>query len=493
MIFNSLEFLIFLPIVFILFWACPQRFRWIVLLLASYFFYMYWNWKLVFLILTTTVVSYVCAMLLERFNTNKKLKIAIVSISLTVCFGILLFFKYFNFFYEIFGDIYNAISQNTMTGIFTIILPVGISFYTFQTASYVIDVYKGTYKAEKHFGYYALFVTFFPQLVAGPIERPNDLLPQLRSDKKLSNINYTSAFRYMLIGFFKKIAIADVVGIFVNATYNDLSEATGLMVLISTVLFSIQIFCDFSGYCDIAIGCAKLFGIELTENFNEPYKSKSIKEFWNRWHITLSRWLRDYIYFPLGGSRVSKLRWALNIAVVFFISGLWHGANYTFLVWGLLHALFQIVGALTIGLRNKAWRAVHINPQGGAVSVLRVMGTFCLVTFAWIFFRANTIQDAFTAIGKLFTDYGGVGYWTATIKGLSLTVPFVIFMALAIPFMFALEPLKCVKGNSLIYKNVFSHTSLRNCTYVVIGFLTICSWVYLQASDIGSSFIYFQF
>ena len=312
MLFNSLEFLIFLPIVFLLYWILPQKFRWALLLVASYFFYMYWNWKLVFLILFTTVVSYSAGIFLEKFQDSKKIKISVLVISAVVCLGVLLFFKYFNFFYGIVWDIIRLCSDKEPAGYFSLILPVGISFYTFQTLSYVIDVYKSKIKAERHFGYYALFVCFFPQLVAGPIERPQDLIPQLKSDKSIKEVDYSGAFRIMLIGFFKKIAVADMIGIVVNATFNDISSANGLMVLISSVLFSFQILCDFSGYSDIAVGCSKLFGINLTENFKSPYSSKSIKEFWNRWHISLSQWLRDYIYFPLGGSRVKKWRWCLD-------------------------------------------------------------------------------------------------------------------------------------------------------------------------------------
>jgi len=497
MIFNSLEFLIFLPIVFLLYWVVPHRFRWIVLLIASYFFYMYWNWRLVFLIVFTTLVSYLCGILLEKYNANKKAKKLIVAFTLVSCIGVLIFFKYFNFLYEIFCDISEALSGKAPQGYFVILLPVGISFYTFQTASYVIDVYRGDFKAEKHLGYYALFVSFFPQLVAGPIERPGDLLPQLKSEKHLNDIDYSGAFRTMLVGFFKKIAVADVIGIFVNSVYGDISKANGLMVLIATVLFSFQIYCDFSGYSDIAVGCAKLFGANLTENFDSPYKSKSIKEFWNRWHLTLSRWLRDYIYFPLGGSRVPKWRWVLNILIVFFVSGLWHGANYTFIIWGLLHAVFQIIGKFTLGIRNKFWTKLHVSPDGRAVAVLRTVGTFALVSFSWIFFRADSLSDAFTAIAKLFGDYSfSGGYLKYTVSGLGLTVPTAIYVALSVPFMLALEPLKkldIASMRSRSYAAVYRCSAVRYVIYVLLAFVTVCAWIYLQASDIGSSFIYFQF
>lgn len=492
MLFNSLEFLIFLPIVFLLYWIIPHKFRWVLLLVASYFFYMYWNWKLVFLILFTTAVSYSAGLLLERFQDNKKIKITVLVLSAVVCLGVLLFFKYFNFFYDIVWDIIKLCSDKEPAGYFSLILPVGISFYTFQTLSYVIDIYKSKIKAERHFGYYALFVCFFPQLVAGPIERPQDLIPQLKSDKKIKEVDYSGAFRIMLIGFFKKIAVADMIGIAVNATFNDVNSANGLMVLISSVLFSFQILCDFAGYSDIAVGCAKLFGINLTENFKSPYSSKSIKEFWGRWHISLSHWLRDYIYFPLGGSRVKKWRWCLNILIVFFISGLWHGASYNFVIWGVLHGLFQIIGSLTLNLRNNLWTKCKVNPEGKIVTCLRVGVTFILVTFSWIFFRCGTVSESFTAIAKLFSDYQFTGeYFVNTWNNLQLTWYFAVYFVLAIVLMLNLEKFKSEQllGQSKVYKC----TWVRYLLYIIMGFAVIISWIYLQASDIGSSFIYFQF
>lgn len=491
MLFNSLEFLIFLPVVFILFWAVPKRFKWLVLLVASYFFYMYWNWKLVFLIVFTTVISYSCGLLLEKYSDKVKVKRAVVALTLISCIGILLFFKYFNFFFEIYRDIVKAFKGNSPNGFFSILLPVGISFYTFQTASYVIDVYKGDIKAERHFGYYALFVSFFPQLVAGPIERPNDLIPQLKAEKSIKKIDYISAFRIMLIGFFKKIAVADVIGIFVNAVYEDVASANGPMVIVATFLFAFQIFCDFSGYSDIAVGCAKLFGVNLTENFKKPYLSKNIKDFWNRWHISLSKWLRDYIYFPLGGSRVKKWRWAVNVLIVFFVSGLWHGASYNFVIWGILHGVFQIIGVLTLKYRNLAWAKMRVNPEGKAVTVLRVIGTFILVDFCWIFFRANTIGDAGLAIAKIFTDWS---FTKAAVDNGMKIFGFgafsIIYVILCIASLYGVDALKTVsESNSKILKS----GAVRYIIYIVMALCIICSWVYLQATDVGSSFIYFQF
>lgn len=491
MLFNSLEFLIFLPIVFILFWVFPKKYKWIVLLAASYVFYMWWNWKLVFLILFTTVISYVSGLLFKKFEDKIPIKRTILIVGLVLCFGVLLFFKYFSFLADVYFDIVAIFNGKTIHGYFDIMLPVGISFYTFQTASYVIDTYKGKIDSEKHFGYYALFVTFFPQLVAGPIERPENLIPQLKAEKHIKDIDYSGALRIMLIGFFKKIAVADMIGIAINNVYNDVSAANGFAVTIASLLFAVQIFCDFSGYTDIAIGCAKLFGVNLTENFNHPYSATSIKDFWNRWHITLSKWLRDYIYFPLGGNRCSKIKWIFNILVVFFISGLWHGANYTFIIWGLLHGAMQIIGVLTLKYRNMLWTRIKVNPEGRFVFALRVIGTFLLVDFCWIFFRANSIADASIAITKIFSDWQfNLEYFNAGIETLGLSWKYVAYVIPCIVVLPFLEKLKYIQIDT---SKIFNYFSVRYVSYFVLTMCVVCTWIYLQQSNIGSSFIYFQF
>ncbi len=495
MLFNSLEFLLFLPIVFLIFWSIPSRWRWIPLLIASYYFYMYWSPRLIFLILFTTVVSYACGILLERAGERLALRRLILAVTMISCLGVLIFFKYFNFLYEAFYDAAALLGGGSPAGYFSIILPVGISFYTFQTMSYVVDVYRSEIPAEKHFGYFALFVTFFPQLVAGPIERPDNLLPQLKMPHKLREIDYRGAFRLMLVGFFKKIAIADAIGIVVNATYNNVTEVNGLAALISVLLFSAQIYCDFSGYSDIAVGCAKLFGINLMENFHTPYAAGSIKEFWNRWHISLSSWLRDYIYFPIGGSRVRTARWIFNITLVFFVSGLWHGASYNFIIWGLLHAFFQIVGKFTLTPRNLVWTKFGVDPKGRLVSTLRRLGTFALVTLAWIFFRASTLSDAMIVLKKIFTDYTFTGEYLAnTVSALSLSLTAVLYGAFVLLMMLCLEKLKYPKQQ--FFTDKFSprtRSILRFCCYVAMLWCIVGVWILLQESNVGSSFIYFQF
>lgn len=333
MLFNSFAFAIFLPIVFIFYWGFPHKYRWILMLVASYYFYMSWNPKYVVLILFTTIVSYVAARLIEKEESKRKKKFILVGTAI-LCLGVLFFFKYFNFVSESITRLLSifAIQMNPIT--LKLLLPVGISFYTFQTLSYVIDVYRGDVPAEKHFGYYAVFISFFPQLVAGPIERTSNLLPQIKAKHEFNYDQATYGLKLMAWGYFKKIVIADTLSKYVSAVYDVPQNLTGFVLVLATLFFTLQIYCDFSGYSDIAIGTAKLLGINLMTNFKSPYFSQSIKEFWSRWHISLSTWFRDYIYIPLGGNRVGKIRHTMNLLITFLASGLWHGANWTFAVWG---------------------------------------------------------------------------------------------------------------------------------------------------------------
>lgn len=333
MIFNSIAFAIFLPIVFILYWILPHRFRWLLLLISSYYFYMSWNIKYVGLIFFTTLISYLCALMIEKTQSIKFKRFYMMT-SIIISIGILFLFKYFNFFSESVCNILNTFSIKLHPITLKLLLPVGISFYTFQTLSYVIDVYKGEVKAERHFGQYATFISFFPQLVAGPIERTKNLLPQIKSEHQFCYDKAVYGLRLMAWGFFKKILIADNLAIYVDKIYGNLSQYQGFSLIIATLFFTFQIYCDFSGYSDIAIGTAKLFNIDLMANFKSPYFSASVHEFWSRWHISLSTWFRDYVYIPLGGNRCTKLRHNFNLLITFLISGLWHGANWTYVVWG---------------------------------------------------------------------------------------------------------------------------------------------------------------
>lgn len=390
MLFNSNAFYVFLPIVFIIYWAMPQKYRWGILFVSSYYFYMSWNVKYVALILLTTVVSYGAALLMEQTKTPGKRKACLIG-ALLISLGVLFFFKYFNFISESVTTFLGRIAIPVEPYTLNLMLPVGISFYTFQTLSYVIDVYKGEVKATRHFGKYATFISFFPQLVAGPIERTRNLLPQIEGEHTFDCDKAIAGAKLIAWGFFKKIAIADTISVYVDLVYEHLELYRGFPLVIATALFAFQIYCDFSGYSDIAIGVAKLLDIDLMTNFKSPYFSSSIKEFWSRWHISLSTWFRDYVYIPLGGNRVGPFRHGLNLMVTFLVSGLWHGANWTFVLWGGIHGLGQIIeGAFRRGKKQRrTWYGCLL--------------TFVFVCFAWIFFRANSISDSWYVISHLFS------------------------------------------------------------------------------------------
>ncbi len=388
MLFNSLSYAVFLPVVFAIYWFLPYKRRWVLLLVASYYFYMSWNPKYAVLILGT-IISYVSALVLGKCG-NKQKKIILIGTTV-VCLGVLFVFKYYNFAIESAVAFLKICSFNINPTALNLLLPVGISFYTFQTLSYVIDVYKGKIKPERHFGYYATFVSFFPQLVAGPIERTDNLLPQI---KKKHNFDYTLAtygLKLMAWGYFKKIVIADTLAVYVDKVYNHLTWYSGFSLVAATFFFTLQIYCDFSGYSDIAIGSAKLMGINLMTNFKSPYLSSSVKEFWSRWHISLSTWFRDYVYIPLGGNRGGKFKRNRNILITFLVSGLWHGANWTYVIWGGIHGTAQIVEKGCKKLREET-------PILKAAKIILV---FAFCNIAWVFFRVNAIGD----IGYIFTHW----------------------------------------------------------------------------------------
>ena len=391
MLFNSFSYAIFLPIVFILYWIIPSRYRWGLLLIASYIFYMSWNPTYAVLILYTTIVSYSASLLIER-TKHVVLKRMIVTIGLVLCLSVLFVFKYYNF---VLGTIVHFIDFEPQY--MNLLLPVGISFYTFQTLSYVIDVYRGEIPADKHLGIYATFVSFFPQLVAGPIERSSNLLPQIRDKHVFNEENAYYGIRLILWGLFKKMLIADNLAVYVDMVYADIYSYTGGSILIATIFFTFQIYCDFSGYSDIARGSAKLLGIDLMENFKSPYFSTSIKDFWGRWHISLSSWFRDYLYIPMGGNRVSKTRNCINVMITFLVSGLWHGANWNFVVWGGIHGLALVYeNAFGINAYDENNIFIHI----------RRIVVFVFVSFAWIFFRAPNLNSAVSIIHGILTSHG---------------------------------------------------------------------------------------
>ncbi len=403
MLFNSIEYLIFFPIVIFFYFLLPHKIKWAFLLAASYYFYMCWKIEYILLIIISTLIDYYAALQMAKHKKNKRRRTKFLILSLCSNLGILFGFKYFNFFNNSVHDLFNHFNIFYNVPVFDVLLPVGISFYTFQTLSYTIDVYNGKKIPERHLGYFALYVSFFPQLVAGPIERSNRLLPQFYKESKFNYEDVVHGLRLMLWGFFKKVVIADRLAYFVNTVYNSPSDFYGFQLIIATVFFAFQIFCDFSGYSDIAIGTARIMGYRLMNNFDRPYSSQFIAEFWKRWHISLSTWFRDYLYIPLGGNRVTKWRWYYNLLITFIISGLWHGANWTFIAWGLIHGIYLILGIVTDNLRNTINKKIGLIKFPNTLKYWRKLKTFSLVVFAWIFFRANNIDDAFTILKNVFT------------------------------------------------------------------------------------------
>lgn len=474
MLFNSLSYAIFLPLVFIIYWLLPNKYRWVLLLIASYYFYMSWNAKYVFLIFITTFTSYLCAILIEKNREHKKL---ILTITLLVCLGILFVFKYFNFFFEsinyLLGNKLHSISLN-------LLLPVGISFYTFQTLSYCIDVYRGNIKAEKHFGYYATFVSFFPQLVAGPIERPDNLLPQLRKEKEFDYNKAVYGLKLMTVGFFKKIVVADNLAYYVDMVYNDLSYYQGFALVLAAFFFTIQIYCDFSGYSDIAKGSAKLLNIDLMDNFKTPYFSTTIKEFWSRWHISLSSWFKDYVYIPLGGNRCSKLRHYFNLLATFLVSGLWHGANITFVIWGGIHGLLQILEDI-----------FHIKKNTKTYSFswfIRVILVFMLMSITWVFFRASNLHDALYIFRHMFDGITNLrSYIVSGLYSFGVKAPYLLTMlAIYLIPLFIIDYIN-VKHDALTILNN-KPMAIRYLAYFVLLLMI------LLLHYVGEvNFIYFQF
>ena len=467
--FNSLEFLVFFPAVFLLHWALPHRFRWALLLAASWLFYFWWNPWTGLLLVGTTLVSWLCARGISR-SESSGVRRALLIIALASSLGCLGIFKYAGFIASVAG----------LTLAMRIILPVGISFYTFQTLSYVIDVYRGQVPAEEHFGYYALFVAFFPQLVAGPIERPENLLPQLRAKRTLRAQNLSAGGWLLLEGYFKKIVIADSVAPFVDRVYGAPGIAFGPEIVLATLLFGIQIYCDFSGYSSIARGAAKLLGVDLMENFRRPYGARTVREFWRRWHISLTGWFTDYVYIPLGGSRRGLTRQAVNILIVFLLSGLWHGAGWTFVIWGLIHGLYQVGGVLLSRVRERsgAARTAREGVEGRkgcrAVTALGQARTFLLVSFPWLFFRAASMGDAAVLLSRLATGWGSAGASLAKVWPLAL-------------------PLLCLPLSERL-------TDSRNRDAVACALAAFClvtanglCWLTQLAGGGQNAFIYFQF
>ncbi len=407
MTFISLPFLIFFAVVISLYFIIPHKWRWLLLLVASCLFYISFIPVYILVLFSLIIIDYLSGILIARSKGFLKKLFLIVSIFSTI--AVLFVFKYFNFFSINLEELTTFLEWRHFDKLLTLVLPIGLSFHTFQSLAYVIEVYRGRQKPEYNLGIYALYVMFFPQLMAGPIERPFNMLHQFHEEHNFDYQQVVSGLRLMLWGAFQKVVIADRVAAVVNLVYKDPTLYTGLPLIVATVMFAFQIFCDFAGYSNIAIGAARIMGFDLMKNFDGPYLARSIREFWQRWHISLSTWFRDYFYIPLGGNRVGRLRWVFNIMATFLVSGLWHGANWTFVVWGGLHGFFLLVFAWSkkiIKKLSKPEKRLNEEKQGFLDILIQTGITFVLASFAWIFFRAKDLTDAFYVLSHLFINLG---------------------------------------------------------------------------------------
>lgn len=405
MLFNSCQFVVFFVMVTALVYAVSHRFRWPVLLLASCYFYMVFIPKYILILFFLIIIDYLAGLIIEPATGARRR--LLLGISLVANIGMLSFFKYFNFAENEVARLYHWLGVGFHPFALNVILPIGLSFHTFQSMSYTIEVYRGRQRAERHLGLYALYVLFYPQMVAGPIERPQNLLPQLRAPVSFDPGRLRAGLELMLWGFFKKMVIADNLALIVDPAFRHPETHRGWPLVFATYAFAFQIYCDFSGYTDIARGAARCMGYELMKNFDIPYHARSISEFWRRWHISLSTWFRDYLYFPLGGNRVGKLRNYFNLLVVFVISGLWHGASWAFIVWGALNGMYLVIGHATQELRQKSWARMGFPKPCFLRTVVGVIITFHLILFAWIFFRAGTLGHAREVISAMFSIQSG--------------------------------------------------------------------------------------
>jgi len=475
MLFNSIEFVWFLPIVFIIYWSISffkLTFQNFFIVIASYFFYGYWDWFLLVLIIASTLLDFSAGLLL-KVEKKQSIRFSILLISIIGNLGMLFCFKYYNFFVYNFNQAFtffgNAIELPTLQ----LILPVGISFYTLQTMSYTIDVYNRKIEATKDFISFSAFVSFFPQLVAGPIERATHLLPQFYSKRVFSYEKARDGMRQILWGISKKIILADTCAKFTNELFIHSENYSGSSLVLGLFLFTIQIYCDFSGYSDIAIGTARLFGFELMQNFNFPYFSKNIREFWQKWHISLSTWFRDYIYIPLGGNKKNKIIVIRNVFVVFILSGLWHGASWNFIVWGIIHAVLMLP---SIVLRK------HYFIQNKFTNSLRVLITFCIIMLTWVFFRTSNLSQAFHFIQSIFTpSLFSIPYIDINEGYLSLLIMILCFLIIewnGRNYSFSFEIIEKVKQKAVRWVVYF-------CLLILIYFTV--------NNEENLEFIYFQF
>lgn len=465
MLFNSFTYILFFPLVVLLYYIIPNKNRWLYLLLVSYGFYMNWNPVYALLLLFVTIVSYFAGLFIKNKSDNKSKKILIISIIISLI--PLIIFKYLNFINDSVFTILNELGIKINVPEFKWLLPIGISFFTFKAISYMVDVYQGKISAEKNPLMCALYLSFFVDMAAGPIDRAEKLIPQFRERHKFCPDNVSKGLKLILWGYFMKLGIADRITLYVDPIFNNLDNHSGISVLLAAILFSIQIYCDFGGYSYIAIGCGKIMGFDLMTNFKRPYMAGNVTDFWRRWHISLSTWFRDYVYIPLGGNRCSKIRNRLNLLITFTVSGLWHGANWTYVIWGGVNGIFQVIEKMYYTPKRKVAKT----------TIWNIILTFILMTIAWTFFRANTINDAIKALSMMCVPSGEL-YMPQT--------SLIIYIFIGCFILIISDILQEIKGKHPLFEN--KYTIVRFMSYALITVMILAFGVF----D-GGQFIYFQF
>lgn len=476
MLFNSIQFILFFIIVTGLYFVLPYKSRWSLLLVSSCYFYMAFVPVYILILGFTIIIDYFAGIWIENSSgPNRKI---LLTASLVSNIGVLAFFKYFNFINENLTYLLQSLGFSNPVPFLSILLPIGLSFHTFQAMSYTIEVFRGHQKAERHFGIYSLYVMFYPQLVAGPIERPQNLLHQFREEHDFEYTRIVEGLKLMLWGFFKKLVIADRLAIYVNAVYNNPTEHSGTTLILATIFFAFQVYCDFSGYSDIAIGAARVMGFKLMDNFKRPFFSLSISDFWRRWHISLSTWFRDYLYISMGGSRVSVSRRYFNLFFVFLICGLWHGADWNYVAWGAITGFYIVFAIITQNLRKRINKLIGIEKLPKLNYFFQVVITFLLFCFSLIFFRANNLSESFIIIQKIFTSGGPLFYDTISILGYS-------FMGILL--------LLLIEIKQEFYQGRFSFFNNKNWVVRYASYSFILVLIVLFGVFDGGQFIYFQF
>ncbi|NDY71509.1 MBOAT family protein [Desulfobacter hydrogenophilus] len=484
MLFNSFQFAIFFPILIGLYYLIPHRYRWLLLLSSSYFFYSFAKTEYIFLLMGSTLCNYTLGILMSVTSKKKRKPYMWAGVFLNI--GTLFLFKYFNFFSKSATSVLASLNIHQDVPMFQLLLPVGISFYTFQSLGYILDVYNGKFPAERKLSIFALFTAFFPPLLSGPINRARHLMPQFKQPHPFDCQKVTEGLRLILWGLVKKMVIADHLAVYVNHVYNHVGDYQGIPLIIATLFYTVQIYCDFSGYTDMARGSAKALGYDLMENFRYPYFSTSLHEFWQRWHISLSTWFRDYVYIPLGGNRATKWRWRYNIFITFMVSGLWHGANWTFVVWGALHGVMLILENVTQHFQTRLADRLFPDKASRLNQGVQVAITMCMVSFAWVFFRANSIGDAFAIIRKMFLI--GIDGFGLKQSGIDVVgIPQFVFLLSMIVLLFLVE---MWEGRGWVHEQLGNLSLTARWTIYTAAF-----WSVLISGVFGvkQEFIYFQF